>query len=106
VEGHGTHTTSIAAGRSVEDVSFYGLAQGTARGGAPSSRIAVYKVCDVSLCVISNLLAAFDDGIADGVDLFTISLVSPASKFDEDGVAIGAFHAMQKGILNSSGCWE
>ncbi|RWR75994.1 subtilisin-like protein protease SBT4.3 isoform X1 [Cinnamomum micranthum f. kanehirae] len=37
------------------------------KGGVPSARIAVYKVCDVEGCSDSAILAAFDDAIADGV---------------------------------------
>ncbi|KAM2725475.1 hypothetical protein EV1_028170 [Malus domestica] len=48
--GHGTHTASIAVGNPVKDVSFYGLAQGTTRGGVPSARIAAYKVCNHDEC--------------------------------------------------------
>ncbi|KAK1575736.1 hypothetical protein Q3G72_007895 [Acer saccharum] len=41
-----------------------------------------------------------DDAIADGVDLITISIGgNGASEFEEDPIAIGAFHAMAKGIL-------
>ena len=36
-EGHGSHTASMA--------SLLGLGSGTARGGLPSARIAVYKIC-------------------------------------------------------------
>ncbi|KAK9912852.1 hypothetical protein M0R45_036689 [Rubus argutus] len=101
--GHGTHTASTAAGNAVKDVSFYGLAQGTARGGVPSARIAAYKVCGAEGCHTHDILAAFDDAIADGVDIITISLgrslVAPA--IQRDPIAIGAFHAMAKGILTS-----
>lgn len=46
------------------------------------------------------MLAAFDDAIADGVDIISISLgPHTASKFEEDAVSIGGFHAMGKGIL-------
>ena len=73
--GHGTHTASIAGGREVNDVSFYGLANGIARGGVPSSRIAAYKICnDFGTCTNDAILAAFDDAIGDGVDVITISL--------------------------------
>ena len=87
-------------------MSFYGLAQGTARGGVPSARIAAYKVCSVNGCYAANVLAAFDDAIADGVDVITISLGGDSAlQFYEDSIAIGAFHAMEKGILtvNSAG---
>ncbi|KAI4305935.1 hypothetical protein L6164_029261 [Bauhinia variegata] len=104
-DGHGSHTASTAAGNKVRDASFFGVARGTARGGVSSARIAVYKVCNPS-CTDENLLAAYDDAIADGVDIITLSLgpVSPPD-FIDDSVAIGSFHAMAKGILtvNSAG---
>ncbi|OIW02822.1 hypothetical protein TanjilG_29598 [Lupinus angustifolius] len=105
VAGHGTHTASTAAGNKVKGTSFYGIAEGTARGGVPSARIAVYKVC-ANGCSDAAVLAAFDDAIADGVDLITISLGSNTPRnFTEDPIAIGSFHAMEKGILtvNSGG---
>ncbi|XP_021894463.1 subtilisin-like protease SBT4.13 [Carica papaya] len=98
--GHGSHTASTAAGNAVKDVRFYGLAQGTATGGVPFSRIAVYKVCDEGGCNSQAILAAFDDAIADGIDVISISM-GPASPTDliEDPISIGAFHAMANGIL-------
>ncbi|XP_019152594.1 PREDICTED: CO(2)-response secreted protease-like isoform X2 [Ipomoea nil] len=44
--GHGSHVASTASGSRVENISYYGQATGTARGGSPSSRISVYKVMD------------------------------------------------------------
>uniref|UniRef100_F6HP89 Cucumisin n=1 Tax=Vitis vinifera TaxID=29760 RepID=F6HP89_VITVI len=102
-EGHGTHTASTAAGREVAGASFYGLAQGLARGGYPNARIAVYKVCWVRGCAAADILAAFDDAIADGVDIISVSLgfTFPEPYF-EDVIAIGSFHAMGQGILTST----
>ncbi|KAL4295850.1 hypothetical protein GQ457_12G024210 [Hibiscus cannabinus] len=98
--GHGSHTASTAAGNIVGNASFYGYAEGTARGGVPSARIAAYKVCDDVGCAGKNILAGFDDAIADGVDLLTVSLgYRFSSEFYEDPMAIGAFHAAEKGIL-------
>ncbi|KAK2637680.1 hypothetical protein Ddye_025475 [Dipteronia dyeriana] len=106
-EGHGSHTASTAAGNHVKDASFYGLVKGTARGGVPSARIAAYRVCYPDIgCGSADILAAFDDAIADGVDLITISIgAQVAIEFIQDSIAIGAFHAMSKGILtvNSAG---
>ncbi|KAL0784956.1 hypothetical protein Bca101_001201 [Brassica carinata] len=99
-EGHGTHTASTAAGNAVADTSFFGIGNGTVRGGVPASRIAAYKVCNLAGCSTEALLSAFDDAIADGVDIVTISIGDiGASKFVDDPIAIGAFHAMTKGIL-------
>ncbi|XP_042508604.1 subtilisin-like protease SBT3.9 isoform X2 [Macadamia integrifolia] len=99
--GHGTHTSSIAAGALIQNASFMGLAQGLARGGAPASRLAMYKVCwSTGGCSSADLLAAFDDAISDGVDVLSISLGSPTplDSYVEDVLAIGSFHAVANGI--------
>ncbi|MBA0852365.1 hypothetical protein Goshw_004421 [Gossypium schwendimanii] len=102
-EGHGTHTSSTAAGERVPGASYYGLANGTARGGVPGARIAMYKVCWSFGCGAADILAAFDDAIADGVDIISVSLGSEFPvPYDVDPIAIGAFHAMKYGILTSS----
>ncbi|KAF8053120.1 hypothetical protein N665_1462s0005 [Sinapis alba] len=107
-QGHGTHTSSTAAGNVVEGASFFGIGNGTARGGVPAARIASYKVCIGTECTSEAILSAFDDAIADSVDLISISLGGDDGKipsYEKDPIAIGAFHAMAKGILtvNSAG---
>lgn len=99
--GHGTHIASIAAGNPVSMASMLGFGQGTTRGGASSARIAVYKVCWSSGCDDMDILAAFDDAIADGVDIISFSLgrkITADTHFS-DALSIGAFHAMKNGIL-------
>ncbi|XP_058110964.1 cucumisin-like [Magnolia sinica] len=102
-EGHGTHTASTATGRLVSGASLLGLGEGTARGAVPSARIAAYKVCWSDGCADADILAAFDDAIADGVDIISISVggFGPVDYF-QDSIAIGAFHAMERGILTSN----
>ncbi|XP_042486209.1 subtilisin-like protease SBT4.4 [Macadamia integrifolia] len=101
-KGHGTHVASTIAGNLVSNVDFYGITGGNARGGVPSARIAAYKVCTLEGCDEYEILSAFDDAIADGVDIISISIGSGSfSDFDSNSVAIGAFHAMEYGILTS-----
>lgn len=100
--GHGTHVAATAAGRVVNGASYYGLAAGSAKGGSPASRIAVYRACSPEYgCTGSNILAAFDDSIADGVDVLSLSLGAGwwvHLDFADDPIALGAFHAVQHGI--------
>ncbi|KAH9657072.1 subtilisin-like protease SBT3.9 [Citrus sinensis] len=99
--GHGTHTSSTAAGGMVKDASFLGLAQGLARGGAPLAWLAIYKICWApGGCSSADLLAAFDDATFDGVDVISLSLGSslPLSTYVDDIISIGSFHAVAKGI--------
>lgn len=109
-DGHGTHTASTAGGRRVPNVSALGgFAPGTASGGAPLVRLAIYKVCwavpkhgkeDGNTCFTEDMLAAMDDAIADGVDVLSISIgTKDPTPFTEDGIAIGALHAAKKNIV-------
>ncbi|CAN6719752.1 unnamed protein product [Malus baccata var. baccata] len=101
-DGHGTHTSSIVAGAAVKGASVYGVAKGTARGGVSLSRIAVYKVCWITTgCLDVDILAGFDEAIADGVDLISVSLGGHSRSFLDNPIAIGSFHAMKKGIFVS-----
>ncbi|KAF7831007.1 cucumisin-like [Senna tora] len=103
--GHGSHCASTAAGNVVGSASLLGLASGTARGGVPLARIAAYKVCWYAGCEDADILAAFDEAIADGVHVITLSIapaqVIPTRPYYEDVYAIGSFHAMKNGILTS-----
>lgn len=102
--GHGTHTASTAAGSVARNASYFGLGQGTARGGAPRARVAVYKVCWFKdfqgRCSEADILAAFDDALHDGVDVISVSLGSspPLMPFFSTSSDIGSFHAMQLGV--------
>ncbi|XP_051118750.1 subtilisin-like protease SBT1.5 [Andrographis paniculata] len=98
-EGHGTHTASTAAGRAVANASLFGYAGGVAVGVAPKARIAVYKVCWKHGCMDSDILAAFDAAAEDGVNIISISVGGGAEPYVADPMAIGAFGAMEKGIL-------
>ncbi|KAG6401593.1 hypothetical protein SASPL_138455 [Salvia splendens] len=99
IDGHGTHTASIAGGVTVEGANLYGIAKGTARGAVPSARIASYKICWGNGCQDVDLLAAFDAAIADGVDVISVSIGGAGRSFSKDTMAIGAFHGLKKGVL-------
>lgn len=97
--GHGTHTASTAAGNFVEDANLLGNANGTAVGMAPYAHLAIYKVCSDIGCGESDILAAFDVAVEDGVDVISVSLGGGYTSFYEDPIALGAFTAMQLSIL-------
>lgn len=62
----------------------------------------MYRVCTSDGCRGSAIMKAFDDAIADGVDVLSLSLGSSSGlepEFSNDPIAIGAFHAVEKGIL-------
>ncbi|OIV99551.1 hypothetical protein TanjilG_17361 [Lupinus angustifolius] len=104
-DGHGTHTASTAAGRHAFQASMSGYASGIAKGVAPKARLAVYKVCwKNSGCFDSDILAAFDAAVNDGVDVISISIGGGdgiASPYYLDPIAIGSYGAVSRGVFVS-----
>ncbi|PPD90831.1 hypothetical protein GOBAR_DD12214 [Gossypium barbadense] len=100
-DGHGTHTASTAAGRFVNYADVLGNAKGMAAGMAPLAHLAIYKVCFGEDCAESNILAALDAAIEEGVDVLSLSLGEEAVPFFQDSIAIGGFAAMKNGIFVS-----
>ncbi|KAG8657701.1 subtilisin-like protease SBT3.18 isoform X2 [Manihot esculenta] len=102
--GHGTHIASTAVGSTIRNASFFGFGKGNARGGAPRARLAVYKICWSKnfdgKCAESDILAAFDDALRDGVNIISASFGAPPplAPFFASSSDIGAFHAMQFGV--------
>ncbi|KAJ0775326.1 putative cucumisin [Helianthus annuus] len=97
--GHGTHTSSTAAGNFVNNASVSGNAKGTAAGIVPLAHVAVYKVCTDVKCSESAIIAGLDAAVEDGVDVLSLSLGIDSVPLYQDGIAIGAFTAIQKGIF-------
>ncbi|KAK7349307.1 hypothetical protein VNO77_06573 [Canavalia gladiata] len=102
-EGHGTHTASTAAGSVVANASLFHYAQGEARGMATKARIAAYKICWQLGCFDSDILAAMDEAVADGVHVISLSVGANgyAPQYYRDSIAVGAFGASQHGVLVS-----
>ncbi|KAH7430337.1 hypothetical protein KP509_09G094300 [Ceratopteris richardii] len=105
IAGHGTHTASTAAGSYVKNASLFGYAGGTASGVAAYARLAVYKVLwgEGSVGYESDVAAAFEQAIIDGVDIISLSIAHCLSlPYDMDTSALSTFKAVEHGIVVSA----
>jgi subtilisin family serine protease len=91
-DGHGSHTTSTAAGNADVPVTLLGIDRGTVSGMAPRARVSAYKACWSTSpvsggCSVSDLAAAIDEAVADGVDVINYSIGSTAATIGPDDIA-------------------
>ncbi len=103
VDGHGTHTATIAAGNRVQ-ASIFGTLIGGVEGVAPRARVAVYKACWLrpgdtrASCNTSDLANAIDNAVADGVDIINYSVGSSMLQITApDDIAL--MNATKAGVL-------
>lgn len=80
--GHGSHTASTAAGNPVQDVSTEGVDFGDLSGVAPGAKIASYKALWATpdgraSGTTSDLVAAIEQAVTDGVDVLNYSISGP-----------------------------
>ena len=73
-DGHGTHTASTAAGNSGVRASIYGIPRGVVSGIAPRARVIAYKGLGNLGGFTSDLAAAIDQAVEDGVDVINYSV--------------------------------
>lgn len=86
-DGHGTHTATTAGGNSGVSATLLGIDRGFLSGIAPRARISVYKACWVGGCNLSDLVAAIDQAVADGVDVINYSIGSSSVAVGGDDIA-------------------
>jgi len=85
--GHGTHTASTAAGNAGVEASIYGVPRGTVSGIAPRAHVIAYKGLGNLGGFTSDLAAAIDQAVADGVDVINYSVGGGASLIGGDDIA-------------------
>ena len=81
-DGHGTHTSSTAAGNAGVPATVLGIPRGTVSGIAPRAHIVMYKALGELGGYGSDLAEAIDLAMSDGVDVINYSIGSPTPSLD------------------------
>ncbi len=101
-EGHGTHTTTTAAGDCVTSAVIYGVQRGPVCGIAPGAHVEMFRVCLSQGCFGSDSVAAIGQAITDGVNVINFSISGGATPYS-DAVELAFLDATNAGIsVNAS----
>ncbi|MBU1865286.1 MAG: S8 family serine peptidase [Actinobacteria bacterium] len=98
--GHGTHTTSTAAGNGAVTATLLGVNRGKITGIAPRAHVVMYKGCGELGCYDSDTMASIQQAILDGVDVISYSIGGGDSPYG-DGVSLSFLDAYNAGILGT-----
>ncbi len=85
--GHGTHTASTSGGNAGVAASIFGVDRGIVSGVAPRAHVVMYKGLGTLGGFGSDLAAAIDQAVADGVDVINYSIGSSSFAIGPDDVA-------------------
>ena len=102
-DGHGTHTASTAAGDANVPATIFGRFKGLVSGIAPRAQIIAYKALGNRGGYTSDLVAAIDQAVADGVDVLNYSVGGSAATVTDTTQALlraataGVFTAVSAG---------
>jgi len=99
-DGHGTHTSSTAAGNAGVEASILGTSFGMISGIAPRAHIIMYRVCGgpTGSCYSSDSAAAVEQAILDGVDALNFSIGGGSSPYS-DAVSLAFLSAFENGVF-------
>ena len=99
---HGTHTASTAAGNENVPVTMLGHSYGTMSGMAPRAYVAAYKALGPYGGLTSDLVAAIDKAVADGVDVINYSIGSVSRDPWQEASALAFLNARNAGVFVAS----
>lgn len=97
-DGHGTHTSSTAAGSPVSSAPIFGIERGPISGIAPGAHVIMYRVCLDEGCFQSDSVDAVEQAIVDGADVLNFSISGGSNAF-ADPVELAFLDAYAAGIL-------
>ncbi len=110
-DGHGSHTAGTAAGNPDVATAVGGIDQGAITGVAPAAKISSYKVCwsgpDPAVttddgCNTTDMLAAIDQAVRDGVDVINFSIGGGAATTTVSPTDIAFLGAAEAGVFVSA----
>jgi hypothetical protein len=101
-QGHGTQIASVAAGN-VVNVPLTASLVRTISGAAPHANLIAYNACGYyGYCYGSEVLAAIDQAIDDGVDVLNVSFAGDSSNPWADPVSQALLGAREAGVFVAS----
>ena len=100
-DGHGTHTSTTAAGDPVASSPLLGVDRGAISGVAPGASVIMYRVCLTNGCYSSDSVRAVNQAITDGANVLNFSIGGGANPYT-DPVELAFLDAYAAGISVSA----